>query len=653
MSGDYTVADTLYFLFTTRKFTTGSPFVLAGTPVISAYENESLTQITAGITLGVDHDSVAGLNLITVVASGANGFESGKDYHLVITTGTVDSVSVVGEVVGRFTLQRSAAAVDLANGTDGLGAIKTDTAAILVDTGTTLDARIPALLVGGRMDSSVGAMAANVITAAATAADFTTEIETNIRADIAGIGTAGGAAINTDATTDNASGGISGVTAATTKVGTQTNTYTSTSNVNLTYHSIAHSGNAIDWVYQFLTGGGTSVVDARWTGYIDGSNDTVTFYAWNHVGGAWESLGTQAGQAGTTNVVKNLTLYARHRGTSAAELGKVYIRIACTAQTSPTLYTDQLYVSYAVTSRSVGYALGAVWIDTTSGVAGTESFYNGVADNPVLTLADALTIATANLLRKFEVANGSTITLASATANKVFNGHEWNLALGGQNIASSMFIDANVSGTGTGSDAEFETCEISTATVAPSFYHGCGFSSTFTVGSAGNYFFYDCHSSVAGTNTPTFDLGAAVGATNMSFRRWSGGATFNNIAAGDVISMDCVSGGTITLNGADGNVQVRGMCNIVDNRTGAPTLGTTNNMDARFDSLDTSIAAILVDTGTTLDGKIDTIDTVVDAIKAKTDSLAFTVAGQVDANIQYVNDVLVNGDGSPGTEWGP
>jgi len=43
----------------------------------------------------------------------------------------------------------------------------------------------------------------------------------------------------------------------------------------------------------------------------------------------------------------------------------------------------------------------------------------------------------------------------------------------------------------------------------------------------------------------------------------------------------------------------------------------------------------------------------VGAIKAKTDSLAFTVAGQVDANIQYVNDTEVNGDGSPGTEWGP
>ena len=167
---DYTVGDTVNYMFTTRRFSTGAPYALSG-GVISAYEDNSTTQITAGITLSADFDTVTGLNHVAVVASGANGFESGKDYHLVITTGTVDSVSVVGEVVGRFTLGRSAAAVDLANGTDGLGAIKTDTAAILVDTGTTLDGRIPAALVGGRMDASVGAMAAATITAAAIATD--------------------------------------------------------------------------------------------------------------------------------------------------------------------------------------------------------------------------------------------------------------------------------------------------------------------------------------------------------------------------------------------------------------------------------------------------------------------------------------------------
>lgn len=52
-----------------------------------------------------------------------------------------------------------------------VAAVKVDTAAILVDTGTTLDARIPAALVGGRMDASVGAMAADTVTASAIATD--------------------------------------------------------------------------------------------------------------------------------------------------------------------------------------------------------------------------------------------------------------------------------------------------------------------------------------------------------------------------------------------------------------------------------------------------------------------------------------------------
>ena len=42
------------------------------------------------------------------------------------------------------------------------------------------------------------------------------------------------------------------------------------------------------------------------------------------------------------------------------------------------------------------------------------------------------------------------------------------------------------------------------------------------------------------------------------------------------------------------------------------------------------------------------------AIKAKTDSLTFTTAGQVDANIQYVNDVEIDGTGVEDTdEWRP
>lgn len=46
-------------------------------------------------------------------------------------------------------------------------------------------------------------------------------------------------------------------------------------------------------------------------------------------------------------------------------------------------------------------------------------------------------------------------------------------------------------------------------------------------------------------------------------------------------------------------------------------------------------------------------DAAISAIKAKTDSLTFTRSGNVDANIQYVNDVAVTGTGAEGDRWGP
>ena len=134
---DITLADTVYIAFTTRAFATGIPTVLAGVPVISAYEDAGLTQITAGITLGVDHDSVVGFNMMTIVATGANGFEDNKDYNLVITTGTVGGVSVVGEVVGQFSIQRSP--VNWANVSNPTTAVDLSATDIqLVDTASTV-----------------------------------------------------------------------------------------------------------------------------------------------------------------------------------------------------------------------------------------------------------------------------------------------------------------------------------------------------------------------------------------------------------------------------------------------------------------------------------------------------------------------------------
>lgn len=89
------------------------------------------------------------------------------------------------------------------------------------------------------------------------------------------------------------------------------------------------------------------------------------------------------------------------------------------------------------------------------------------------------------------------------------------------------------------------------------------------------------------------------------------------------------------------------------------------NLDTQLGTIGSNVDAILDDTGTSgvavsatsvrtavglasanLDTQLGTIDTVVDGIKVKTDSLTFSVTGQVDANLQSINDVALTGDGS-------
>ena len=101
---DITLGITFYHDFTTRQFSDGVPTVLAGTPVLSVLEENNATPITAGVSVSVDRASVVGLNEVTIVATSGNGYEAGKSYSIYISTGTVGGVSVVGEVVGHFTV---------------------------------------------------------------------------------------------------------------------------------------------------------------------------------------------------------------------------------------------------------------------------------------------------------------------------------------------------------------------------------------------------------------------------------------------------------------------------------------------------------------------------------------------------------------------
>lgn len=85
---------------------TGAPTTLSGSPVVSAYPDNSITQLTAGITLTVDHDGITGAINTRVAATGANGYLQGSNYCCKVTTGTVNAVSVVGYPVGSFSIQK-------------------------------------------------------------------------------------------------------------------------------------------------------------------------------------------------------------------------------------------------------------------------------------------------------------------------------------------------------------------------------------------------------------------------------------------------------------------------------------------------------------------------------------------------------------------
>lgn len=210
---DYALGATIYIQFTTRAFATGVPTILAGSPVLSVREQANATPITAGVSVTIDACSVTGLNEAVIVATGGNGFETGKDYGVYISTGTVGGTSVVGEVVGTFSIEKSPVNwANVTNPTTTLGLTGTTVkTATDVETDTAdIQSRIPAALVSGRIDASVGAIAANAITAAAIATDAidsdaiaasaVTEIQTGLSTlDAAGVRSAVGlAAANLD-----------------------------------------------------------------------------------------------------------------------------------------------------------------------------------------------------------------------------------------------------------------------------------------------------------------------------------------------------------------------------------------------------------------------------------------------------------------------
>lgn len=125
------------------------------------------------------------------------------------------------------------------------------------------------------------------------------------------------------------------------------------------------------------------------------------------------------------------------------------------------------------------------------------------------------------------------------------------------------------------------------------------------------------------------------------------------VSSGAVTSVT-TSAAVTTVNGLAANV-ITATSIAADAITSAKIAAGAIDAATFAADVDAEILSYIVDDATRIDASALNTSSVtnVPAIKAKTDSLTYTVAGQVDANIQSVNDTAVTGNGSSGTPWGP
>lgn len=162
-----------------------------------------------------------------------------------------------------------------------------------------------------------------------------------------------------------------------------------------------------------------------------------------------------------------------------------------------------------------------------------------------------------------------------------------------------------------------------------------------------------------GTTVTARDLGASVllsngtGAGQISLSSGTVTVGTNNDKSGYSLANGAITAAVIATDAIDADAIAADAVTEIQN--GLSTLNAAGvrsavglasaNLDTQLstidDYIDTEVAAILA-----------AVDTEVAAIKAKTDSLTFTTAGQVDANVQSINDTALIGDGSI-TPWGP
>ncbi|HUU45443.1 MAG TPA: hypothetical protein VM118_06880 [Acidobacteriota bacterium] len=461
------------------------------------------------------------------------------------------------------------------------------------------------------------------------------------QAAVANIGAASGGAINFAASEDNTGGAIDPSAAA--FVGSVIGgTYASTQSGDGIVHDIDDVGDDIDIVYGFEIGGGRMATQTSIIVGVAGVGDAIKVKAYDHTGGgAWDIIGTLAGTPASTLAKTDLSLLGKHSSGTGAEVGKVYIRFETDATTPSNLSVDMCLVAAVSTNRTVGYSDGSIWIDS-AGIAGSENYVNGTADNPC-PYANALVISASLGINRFHVANGNTVTLTANSDNKTFEGDAWTLVLAGQSIAGFYAEGADISGVGTGATKpRFERCDLTDVTLPPSHLRNCGLGGTLTLADAGIYCLDGCHSMVAGVATPVIDFQDAAENKELNMRAYSGGVEIRNIGqAGSTDAMSLEGWGQLILAATceAATIAIRGHFTVTDNVVGGWVAGAGGTLsdEARFDVAAITGGEYALDTDA--NGRVRIVDGV-GAGEINTNAGAVVSVGSVTDGVTLADDAI-------------
>lgn len=143
--GDFAAGQTVHLAFNTSDLG-AAPITLGGlgSPITlcQVYRDDGDTQDTSGITPDVDSDSVTGFHRVAIdLSSDATFYAVGHDFFVVVSEGTVDSVSVVGKVVAHFSVRNRSAHAVIADSTPSVGSRPTPDQALLMITRFLMAAR--------------------------------------------------------------------------------------------------------------------------------------------------------------------------------------------------------------------------------------------------------------------------------------------------------------------------------------------------------------------------------------------------------------------------------------------------------------------------------------------------------------------------------